>query len=117
MTPIKSEAGFFRGMAVLGAAMFTLGQSYRRYDWNTEEDERHTARTADGWNLALYRYRAIGEPHPLPVICSHGMAGSHFIFDLHPQYSLARHLAQNGQSGRPPNDRKSPPAGPGALRP
>jgi pimeloyl-ACP methyl ester carboxylesterase len=92
----RSEAGFFRGMAVLGAAALTLGRSYRRYDWTTGEDERHVARTADGWNLALYRYRAIGEPKPFPVICSHGMAGSHFIYDLHSDYSLARTLAGRG---------------------
>lgn len=95
-TSFKSETGFFKGMAVLGAALFTLGRSYRRFDWKTEEDERQTARTADGWNLALYRYRAVGKPKPFPVICSHGMAGSHYIYDLHPDYSLARHLAQNG---------------------
>ncbi len=91
-----TQAGFVRGMATLAAALFTLGRSYRRFDWSTGEDERHTARTADGWNLALYRYRAVGKPHPFPVICSHGMAGSHFIFDLHPRYSLARYLAQHG---------------------
>ena len=96
LTKFTSEAGFFRGMAVLGAAMFTLGRSYRRFDWKTEEDERQVARTADGWNLALYHYRALGETKPFPVICSHGMAGSHYIYDLHPDYSLARHLARNG---------------------
>ena len=90
------QAGLLRGLATLGAALCTGGRSYRRFDWTTGEDERHAARTADGWNLALYRYRAVGQPHPVPVICSHGMAGSHFIFDLHPRYSLARHLAQNG---------------------
>jgi predicted alpha/beta hydrolase len=83
-------------MATLAAVLFTLGRSYRRFDWSTGEDERHTVRTADGWNLALYRYRAAGQPHPFPVICSHGMAGTHFIFDLHPRYSLARYLAQHG---------------------
>ncbi len=83
-------------MATLGAAVLTLGRSYRRFDWSTGEDERYKARTVDGWNLSLYRYRAAGEPHPFPVICSHGMAGSHLIFDLHPEYSLARYLARRG---------------------
>jgi predicted alpha/beta hydrolase len=90
------RAGLLRGMTTLAAALCTLGRSYRRFDWRTGEDERHTARTADGWNLALYRYRAVGAAQPVPVICGHGMAGSHFIFDLHPDYSLARYLARQG---------------------
>ena len=44
----------------------------------------------------MYRYRAAGTPQPFPVICGHGMAGTHFIFDLHPRYSLARYLAAHG---------------------
>lgn len=65
--------------------------------WRTGEDERHTVRTADGWNLALYRYRASGEPcHPYPVVMGHGLCGSHFIFDVHEQYSMARALATRG---------------------
>ncbi len=83
-------------MKEIAAALVTFGRSYRRYDWQTGEDERHTARTADGWNLALRRYRAVGKPKPYPVICSHGMAGSHYIYDLHPDYSLARYLARQG---------------------
>ncbi|MBM3956517.1 MAG: alpha/beta fold hydrolase [Gemmatimonadetes bacterium] len=93
---IGPEAGFWRGMGELGKALLTLGRSYRRYDWVTQEDERHTARTEDGWNLALFRYRPVGEPRPFPVICGHGMAGSHYIYDLHPDCSLARHLAAAG---------------------
>jgi pimeloyl-ACP methyl ester carboxylesterase len=95
-TPFKSEAGFMKGMAVLGAALATFGRSYRRYDWQTQEDERHLARTADGWNIALHHYRAVGAPKPFPVICSHGMAGTHYIYDLHPDYSLARYLTRRG---------------------
>jgi len=91
-----TRGSFLRGMTTLGASVLTLGRSYRRFEWRTEEDERHTARTPDGWNLALYRYCAVGKRQPFPVICSHGMAGSHLIFDLHPDYSLARYLATQG---------------------
>lgn len=91
-----TQGGFLRGMATLGTALLTLGRSYRRFAWQTGEDERHNARTPDGWNLALYRYRAAGSGHPFPVVCSHGMAGSHYIFDLHPDHSLARYLARHG---------------------
>ncbi len=69
-------------------------------EWETGEDERLVARTADGWNLALYRYR----PHwagaegrkPFPVVLGHGLCGSRYIFDVHPDYSLARYLAGRG---------------------
>ncbi len=96
MTPPTVQAGFWKGMGQIGAALATFGRSYRRFDWVTGEDERHVARTADGWNLALYRFRARGVARPFPVICSHGMAGSHYIYDLHPDCSLARFLAAAG---------------------
>lgn len=95
MTP-PAPGGALRGLATALAAAATLGRSYRRFDWRTGEDERHTARTADGWNLALYRYRPRGTPQPLPVLCGHGMAGTHLIYDLHPDCSLARYLAGQG---------------------
>jgi pimeloyl-ACP methyl ester carboxylesterase len=96
VAPIKSEASFLNGMKVLGAALLTFGRSYRKYGWQTEEDERQSARTADGWSIALHHYRAVGTRQPYPVICSHGMAGTHYIYDLHPDYSLARYLARRG---------------------
>ena len=80
----------------LAATILSGGYWYRRFDWCTEHDEQHTARTRDEWNIALYRYRPKGTPQPFPVICSHGMAGTHLIYDLHPDYSLARYLANRG---------------------
>ena len=64
--------------------------------WSTGEDERHVARTDDGWNLALYRYRAATPSHPHPVVMGHGLCGSHYIFDVHDQCSMARALAARG---------------------
>jgi len=65
--------------------------------WETGEDERHVALTDDGWNLGLYRYHATGTPaRPFPVVMGHGLCGSRYIFDCHPDYSLARHLAGRG---------------------
>jgi pimeloyl-ACP methyl ester carboxylesterase len=60
--------------------------------WTTGEDERHDATTADGWRLALYRYRGTGRP----VVCGHGLAGSRWIFDVHAECSIARALAARG---------------------
>lgn len=62
----------------------------------TLEDERHVARTADGWNLALYRYRPRGQPYPWPVVCGHGLAGTRLLFDLGPEVSFAKALADAG---------------------
>ena len=86
----------FAGAVALARTVGTLGGWYRRFDWSAEEDERHVARTSDGWNLALYRYRPRGPALPFPVVCGHGMAGSHLIYDLDPRFSLARHLAGRG---------------------
>ena len=52
----------------LAATVLSGGYWYRRFDWRTEHDEEHTARTQDGWNLALYRYRPGAERRPFPVI-------------------------------------------------
>lgn len=65
-------------------------------EWSTGEDERHVALTSDHWNIALYRYLPDGEPRPYPVVCGHGLAGSRYIFDVHPDYSMARALAARG---------------------
>ena len=64
--------------------------------WTTGEDERHVARTTDGWNLGLFRYRPRGERVGIPVLMGHGLCGTRLIFDVHPDYSMARALAARG---------------------
>ena len=92
----EPRPSLLRGAGALAATVASLGTWYRRFEWVTGEDERHTARTADGWNLALTRYRPKGEAFPFPVLCGHGMAGTRLIYDLHPDASLARYLASRG---------------------
>jgi polyhydroxyalkanoate synthase len=68
-------------------------------EWRTGEDERHFASTTDGWRVGLYRYRAADVPggrKPFPVVMGHGLAGSRYLFDCHPDSSLARDLARHG---------------------
>jgi short-subunit dehydrogenase/pimeloyl-ACP methyl ester carboxylesterase len=84
------------GAVALAKAVGTLGRWYRRFDWTTGEDEHHVARTSDGWSLALFRYRSRGRAMPFPIVCGHGMAGTHLIFDLDTHLSLARYLADRG---------------------
>ncbi len=94
MTDSVTSVNSFAG--ALAATLLSFGGWYRRFEWKGEHDEEYVARTPDGWNLALYRYRASGELKPFPIVCSHGMAGTHLIYDLHPDYSMARHLAGCG---------------------
>jgi polyhydroxyalkanoate synthase len=53
--------------------------------------------TEDGWRIAIHRYAPSGpviRKHPI-VLC-HGLAANHLTFDVHPEVSLARHLALRG---------------------
>jgi pimeloyl-ACP methyl ester carboxylesterase len=86
-----------RTAALAGVAAAVAGgrRWYRRFDHAAQADERVVATTADGWQLALYRYRPRGTARPHPVVAGHGFAGSHLIYDLG-DVSLARYLAEAG---------------------
>ncbi len=58
--------------------------------------ERADTVTRDGWRIALHRYRGRGKKRRYPVVCCHGLASNHIAFDVAPEASLARHLAQRG---------------------
>jgi polyhydroxyalkanoate synthase len=64
--------------------------------WTTGEDETHITRTADGWNIGLYRYLPRTTPAGPPVLMGHGLCGTRLIFDVHQEYSMARALAARG---------------------
>lgn len=59
-------------------------------------DERHVARTRDGWQLALHRYRPKRRAHATPVILCHGMGSNRFNMDGPGTTSLARALHAAG---------------------
>ncbi len=59
--------------------------------------ERHRARTRDGWELELVRYRPSGPPRGRPVLLCHGMSGNARNLDLDDEHSLARWLASRGR--------------------
>ncbi|MCZ7530202.1 MAG: lysophospholipase [Acidimicrobiia bacterium] len=86
--------------AVAAAAGALAGRKvirfYRDLRFDTAEDERIVVETDDGWQLTLDRYAARGSAKPYPVVAGHGFAGSHLIWDLTPQTSLARFLADAG---------------------
>ena len=59
--------------------------------------EAHTAKTADGWTLALKRYRRPGARELLgPVVLCHGFSYNGAFWDLDEAHSLAGYLADRG---------------------
>ena len=85
---LAAAAGVLAGHKVKGL--------YRELDFETGHDEVLFAETTDGWRIALYRYAARGDRKPFPVVAGHGFAGTRLIWDLTPETSLARYLANAG---------------------
>ena len=55
------------------------------------------ALTADGWRIAIHPYAPSGPVRRKhAVVLCHGLASNHLGFDVHPDVSLARHLARRG---------------------
>jgi alpha-beta hydrolase superfamily lysophospholipase len=92
---------------VLGSLVLLLllwmGVARLVYGVDPPADELHFVRTADGWRVALSRYRARLESgdasstaRAQPVILCHGLAANRVTWDLAPEVSLARHLAGRG---------------------
>jgi len=90
----------FAAGALVAAAGALAGRKlrgfYRELDVDTGHDEVLYAATTDGWCIALYRYAARGDRKPFPVVAGHGFAGTRLIWDLTPETSLVRYLANAG---------------------
>jgi pimeloyl-ACP methyl ester carboxylesterase len=56
----------------------------------------YTARTRDGWRLALYRYCPERGGHGTPVLLCHGMSSNRWDMDGPGRVSLARYLYRHG---------------------
>ncbi len=59
-------------------------------------DEVHYVTTADGWRIALVRFRPDKPSKNLPIVMSHGLGANHTGFDIRPGNSYARWLADLG---------------------
>ncbi len=100
--PGPQAMSFFLAVVVallaLGLIVLFAGALLRAL-WHTERpfDERHSARTRDGWRLALYRYRGSERSHHPPVILCHGIAANARNLDLDDDHSLACHLRDTGR--------------------
>lgn len=66
------------------------------YHVSTSQDETGYFRTADGWRLAVHRYRPRGNSAGYPVILCHGLGGNRYSFDLRGAPSLAPYLRNRG---------------------
>ena len=62
-----------------------------------KEAELHRARTDDGWEISLVRYRAVGEPKGPPVVLCHGISANERNMDLDDEHSMARWFAAHGR--------------------
>ncbi|MBI5548777.1 MAG: alpha/beta fold hydrolase, partial [Deltaproteobacteria bacterium] len=77
-----------------------------------------TARTEDGWSIAMIRHRAEGSASGPPVLLCHGISANARNLDLDAEHSLARWLAAHGREtfamslrGVGDSDRPDPHAG------
>ena len=62
-----------------------------------KEAQSFRAKTSDGWEIALTRYRAQGEVKGRPVLLCHGISANDRNMDLDEQHSLARWFASHGR--------------------
>lgn len=62
-----------------------------------KEAELHRARTDDGWEISLTRYRAVGESKGPPVVLCHGISANERNMDLDEHHSMARWFASQGR--------------------
>lgn len=90
--------GFLTGLLSSAAVVAAWGGVCRAYYRRAiGADEVHFVTTNDGWRVALSRYGAAPGIHRRsPVLLCHGLGSNRLTFDLDPERSLARHLAQRG---------------------
>jgi lysosomal acid lipase/cholesteryl ester hydrolase len=61
------------------------------------EAETHRAKTDDGWEISLTRYRAKGEKKGRPIVLCHGISANERNMDLDDTVSMARWFAAHGR--------------------
>lgn len=86
-----------RRAAVLLAAVALAGCAHLARVPLPPSAELHRAKTQDGWELAMVRYRPEGAPRGRPVILCHGIAANDRNMDLDDEHSMARWFAARGR--------------------
>lgn len=101
MSPRRRATGRRDGTAAARAALLGLWLLTGCAAWRPAplppEAESHRPKTADGWELSLTRYRAVGPVKGRPVLLCHGIAANERNLDLDAQHSMARWLAAQGR--------------------
>ena len=83
------------GLLLVVVAWFVAVRIWYRTPASPDE-EVHRAVTDDGYEVALSRYPARGEPRAQPVVLCGGLGANRFTYDLDAERSLARRLAEIG---------------------
>jgi pimeloyl-ACP methyl ester carboxylesterase len=93
----ECRMGFFTGLLTTAIGMTAYHSFVRSFYQNeTDEQEIHFFRTGDHWRLACKRYVPAEPLDVKPIVLCHGLGSNHSTFDLAPEVSLARFLAQEG---------------------
>jgi pimeloyl-ACP methyl ester carboxylesterase len=83
-------------IVILALLSFVGWLTSRYYHVERYPDEIHFARTADGWRIALHRYRARQPLGAEPVLLIHGVGANRYNLDFSDELSLAEYLATSG---------------------
>lgn len=84
-------------MRALWLALLCTGCAALQVVPRPKEAEAHRAKTADGWEISLTRYRPTGAPTGLPVVLCHGISANDRNMDLDDGHSMARWFAAQGR--------------------
>lgn len=89
--------GLIETLAIGGLGAFAWNEGVKRYyRSDLGAGETHWVRTADGWKLALHRYRPSQPRNAPPVVLCPGLGANRLVFDLGPEKSFARWLQGRG---------------------
>jgi poly(3-hydroxyalkanoate) synthetase len=85
------------GLFMLALALVLSGCAHLQLVPRPKEAEAFRARTADGWEISLTRYKARGPVKGPPVLLCHGISANDRNMDLDDELSMARWFASQGR--------------------
>jgi pimeloyl-ACP methyl ester carboxylesterase len=86
-----------RGALLLALGLALAGCTSAYVDPLPKEAIKHRAKTADGWEISLVQYQAVGAARGRPVLLCHGISANERNMDLDADHSLARWFAAHGR--------------------
>lgn len=82
---------------VVAFAVLLTGCAHLQIVPRPKEAELHRARTDDGWEISLTRYKPVGPAKGRPVLLCHGISANDRNMDLDDKVSMARWFAAQGR--------------------